>query len=49
MMTDPIMLNHIMTDDEFKRADLNEDGVLSSMEALRILQYINGNVTTLEM
>ena len=30
-------------------ADLNKDGVLSSVEALRILQYINGNVTSLEM
>ena len=39
----------ILTDDEFKRADLNSDGKLSSVEALRILQYINGNVTTLKM
>lgn len=39
----------IMTDDQFKRADLNKDGILSSMEALRILQYINGNVLTLVM
>lgn len=39
----------IMTDDEFKRADLNEDEVLSSVEALRILQYINGNVPDLNM
>ena len=39
----------LLTDDQFKRADLNNDGVLSSVEALRILQYINGNVNTLEM
>jgi hypothetical protein len=39
----------LLSDDEFKRADLNKDGVLSSVEALRILQYINGKVTSLEM
>ncbi len=39
----------LLSDDEFKRANLNGDTVLSSVEALRILQYINGNVTTLEM
>ena len=49
MLMQAINEERILTDDEFKRADLNKDGVLSSMEALRILQYINGNVTTLEM
>ena len=39
----------ILSDDQFHRADLNCDDVLSSSEALRILQYINGNVTTLAM
>ncbi len=39
----------ILTDDAFKRADLNEDGELSSAEALRIIQYVNGKVTTLDM
>ena len=39
----------LLSDDEFKRADLNGDGELSSVEALRILQYINGKVTTLKM
>lgn len=39
----------ILTDDAFKRADLNGDKVLSAAEALRILQYINGKVTSLEM
>ena len=39
----------LLTDDQFKRADLNGDNVLSSSEALRILQYINGKVSTLEM
>ena len=49
MLMQAINEERILTDDEFKRADLNKDGVLSSMEALRILQYINGNVNTLEM
>ncbi len=39
----------LLSDDQFKRADLNKDGVLSSVEALRILQYINGKINTLEM
>lgn len=39
----------LLTDDQFKRADLNKNGNLDSVEALRILQYINGKVTTLEM
>lgn len=39
----------ILSDDAFKRADLNGDTVLSSVEALRILQYINGKVNTLAM
>ena len=30
-------------------ADLNGDDVLSAAEALRILQYVNGKVNTLEM
>ena len=49
MLMQAINEERILTDDEFKRADLNKDSVLSSMEALRILQYINGNVNTLEM
>ena len=39
----------LLSDDEFARADLNGDKVLSSAEALRILQYINGKINTLEM
>ena len=39
----------ILSDDEFKRADLNADGRLSAAEALRILQYVNGKINTLEM
>lgn len=39
----------ILSDDQFRRADLNKDNTLSTFEALRILQYINGNVNTLEM
>ena len=37
----------ILSDDAFKRADLNYDGILSAVEALRILQYVNGKITTL--
>jgi hypothetical protein len=39
--------NLILSDDEFKRADLNVDGILSAVEALRILQYVNGKITSL--
>lgn len=39
----------ILTDDQFRRADLNKNEQLDSVEALRILQYINGKVVTLEM
>ena len=39
----------ILTDDQFQRADLNKDGELSSVEALRILQYVNGKISTVEM
>ena len=49
MMMQVINGDRILTDDAFKRADLNKDGVLSSVEALRILQYVNGKITTLEM
>ena len=38
-----------LADDAFKRADLNGDGVLNTVEALRILQYLNGKVSTLKM
>jgi hypothetical protein len=36
-------------DVEVLGGDLNGDGVLSAAEALRILQYVNGKVNTLEM
>ena len=39
----------LLSDDAFKRADLNGDTVLSAAEALRILQYVNGKVKDLEM
>lgn len=39
----------ILTDDEFLRADLNGSGVLEAMEALSILQYINGNINDLDL
>jgi hypothetical protein len=38
-----------LTNDEMQRADLNEDNVLSSSEALVILQYAIGKRTTLNM
>ena len=33
--------------EEFARADLDSNGSLSAAEALRIIQYVNGTVTTL--
>ena len=39
--------NLLLSDDEFKRADLNVDGILSAVEALKILQYVNGKITSL--
>lgn len=39
--------NLILSDDEFKRADLNASGKLDAVEALKILQYVNGKITSL--
>ena len=36
-----------LTSDEFFRADLNGDGELSAAEALRIIKYVNGSVSSL--
>ena len=36
-----------LTEEQFLRADLNADGELSAAEALRILQYVSGKVTTI--
>jgi hypothetical protein len=36
-----------LTEEQFLRADLNADGELSASEALRILQYVSGKVTTI--
>lgn len=36
-----------LTEEQFARADWNQDGELSAMEALRILQYVNGSVNTI--
>ena len=36
-----------LTEDQFMRADINGDGELSSAEALRILKYVSGKVTTI--
>ena len=36
-----------LTSDQFLRADLNENGILETWEALRILHYTSGKVTTI--
>ena len=36
-----------LTEDQFMRADINGDKELSASEALRILQYVSGKVTTI--
>ena len=36
-----------LTAEQFLRADLNENGILEAWEALRILQYTSGKVTTI--
>lgn len=35
-----------LTEEQFLRADLNDDGELSAVEALRIIKYVVGKVTT---
>lgn len=37
-----------LSSEEFLRADLDEDGILEAWEALRILQYVSGKVTTIK-
>ena len=49
MLMQAIEGDRILTDDQFQRADLNHSGVLEAVEALRILQYVNGKINTLEM
>ena len=49
MLMQAIEGSRILTDDQFRRADLNKNDVLEAVEALRILQYVNGKITTLEM
>lgn len=36
-----------LTEEQFMRADLNGDGELSAAEAMRILQYVSGKVSTI--
>jgi hypothetical protein len=36
-----------LTEEQFMRADLDENGELSASEALRILQYASGKITTI--
>lgn len=36
-----------LTEEQFMRADINGDGELSAAEAMRILQYVSGKVTTI--
>ncbi len=38
-----------MTSQEFKRADLNADGKLSAVEALRLLDYVSGKIGSVSM
>lgn len=47
MMKQHIEGTRLLTNDEFDRADLNDDGEIASLEVLMVLQYINGNITTL--
>ena len=49
MIMQAIEGKRILTDDQFQRADLNKNGTLDSVEVLRILQYVNGKVTDLDM
>ena len=39
----------VLTDDQFKRANLDKDTVISAVEVLCVLQYVNGKITSLEM
>ena len=38
----------ILTDDEFRRADLNNDGIISIDEAQMIIKYINNAIDSFE-
>lgn len=38
----------ILSDDEFKRADLDDSGVIDGREILAVLKYINGSLNSLE-
>ena len=33
-----------LTEEQFMRADINKDGILSAAEAMRILQYVSGKI-----
>ena len=33
-----------LTEEQFMRADIDKDGVLSAAEAMRILQYVSGKI-----
>lgn len=48
MMKQSIEGINLLKDDEFRRADLNDSGVIEAKEVLMVLQYINGNITSLE-
>ena len=49
MVLQAISHKYNMTPEEFERADLNGDGQLSAVEALRILHYVSGKVGSLAM
>lgn len=49
MMLDVLEDNdRILTDDQFKRADLNENGEIDASELYAILSYINGDIDAIE-
>ena len=49
MVLQAITHKYNMTEEEFARSDLNGDGQLSAVEALRILHYVSGTVGSLAM
>lgn len=49
MVLQAITHKYNMTQEEFARSDLNGDGQLSAVEALRILHYVSGTVGSLAM
>ena len=38
----------VLTKEQFNRADLDSNGILSAAEALKILRYANGEINSLQ-